>query len=301
MKVLITGATGLVGRELVSLFDKNDIAVNYLSTSRDKLINKNLYKGFYWNPEKGEIDPACIEDVDTIIHLAGATIAKRWTAAYKKQILDSRVQSANLLYKLLKEKHHTVSHFISASAVGIYPDSLTEVYDEDEQRTDNSFLGMVVKEWEASARKMEGLGLKVSMIRTGLVLSGDGGALPQMAKPVRFGVGSGIGSGHQMQSWIHIEDLVNIYFYIYKKRLEGIYNAVAPYPVSNSVLMAAIAHTLHKPYFMPNVPRFILKALLGEMHMLLFTSQNINAKKIMDAGYRFKYLSLERALKEELA
>jgi uncharacterized protein (TIGR01777 family) len=201
MKVLITGATGLVGKELVAHFNKNDTAVNYLSTSRDKLKDKPLYKGFYWNPEKGEIDTACIENVDTIIHLAGATIAKRWTPAYKKEILNSRVHSAKLLYDVLKNNQHTVSHFISASAIGIYPDSLTEVYDEDEQRIDDSFLGIVVKEWEAAARQMEGLGLKVAMVRAGLVLSGEGGALPQMAKPVKFGLGSGIGRGYILTTW----------------------------------------------------------------------------------------------------
>lgn len=301
MKVLITGATGLVGTEITSLLLKNGIHVNYLSTSEDKIQDEANYKGFYWNPEKGIIDDTCIAGVDAVIHLAGATISKRWTQAYKQEILESRVLTTNLLANLLKNNTNSVSHFISASAIGIYPDSLTNIYSEDFTDFDNSFLSHVVQEWEKAVDRVGQAGnIRVAKVRTGLVLSGKGGALVEMAKPVRFGLGSGLGTGEQMQSWIHIQDLVGIYYYIFKHELEGTYNAVAPYPVTNNVLMKKIAETLDKPYFMPNVPKFVLEFALGEMSTLLFASQNVSAKKIIGDGYQFKYLSLDKALKEAL-
>lgn len=301
MKVLITGATGLVGTEITSLLLKNGIHVNYLSTSENKIQDEAQYKGFYWNPEKGIIDESCIDEVDAIIHLAGASIGRRWTEAYKQEILESRILSTNVLGNLLKTKSNIVSQFISASAIGIYPDSLTNIYSEDFTTFDNSFLSHVVQEWEKAVDRIAQIDhIRVAKVRTGLVLSGKGGALVEMAKPVRFGLGSGLGSGMQMQSWIHIQDLVGIYYYILKEELEGTYNAVAPYPVTNNELMKKVAETLEKPYFMPNVPKFVLEMALGEMSTLLFASQNVSAKKIIGEGYQFKYLSLEKALKEAL-
>lgn len=301
MKVLITGATGLVGSEIVSLLLKNGISINYLTTSKDKIQDKPNYKGFYWKPESGEIDEYCIDDVDAIIHLAGASISKRWTEAYKKEIIDSRVQSTVTLYTLLKNKINNVHHFISASAIGIYPDSLEKVYSEDETQFDDSFLSNVVQQWEAAADTIAQLNIKVSKVRTGLVLSARGGALPAISGPIKYGFGAAFGCGKQMQSWIHLDDLAGVYAYIFNNELEGVYNAVAPHPVSNKTLVKQAANVLDKPLFMPNIPKFVMKALLGEMHTLLFDSQNVSAKKIISEGYQFKYLSLEKALKAELA
>lgn len=300
MKVLITGATGLVGNELVSLLLKNGVHINYLTTSENKLQNEANYKGFLWNPDKGDIDEDALEDVDVIIHLAGAPISKRWTDSYKQEILESRVLSTTLLHSALKNKPNNVSHFISASAIGIYPDSLDKVYSEDDSEFDNSFLSHVVQRWETAVDRIKTLNIKVSKIRTGLVLSGKGGVLKEISEPIRFAMGTAFGSGKQMQSWIHICDLVNIYYYVLKNELEGIYNAVAPYPVTNKELVKKISKVMKKPFFMPNIPKFVMEMILGEMHMLLFVSQNVSAKKIISEGYQFKYLSLEKALKAEL-
>ncbi|MCW4467539.1 TIGR01777 family oxidoreductase [Flavobacterium sp. MFBS3-15] len=300
MKVLITGATGLVGTELVSLLLKNGIHIHYLTTSEKKLQHETQYKGFLWDPEKGEADVRCIEDVDAIIHLAGASISRRWTDAYKEEILESRVVSANLLYKILKNHNHTVKHFISASAIGIYPDSTDKVYSEDSPEADDSFLGQVVTKWEQAADLFSQLGISVTKIRTGLVLSGKGGMLKELELPVKFGLGAAFGNGKQMQSWIHLRDLVGIYHFVLMHHLEGIYNAVAPYPVSQKQLIRQIAEALKVPFFLPGIPKFMMKAILGDMHELLYSSQNASAKKIIGEGYQFRYLSLEKALKQEL-
>lgn len=301
MKVLITGATGLVGTELVSLLLKNGISINYLTSSKDKLQNEPNYKGFYWKPETGEIDEQCLEEVDAIIHLAGASISKRWTESYKKEIIDSRVLSTKTLHDLLKNKTNSVHHFISASAVGIYPSSIEKVYSEDVTQFDASFLSTVVQQWEAAADTMEELGVKVSKVRIGIVLSAKGGALASLAAPMKYGLGVAFGSGEQMQSWIHLDDLAGIFAYILNNELEGTYNAVAPFPVTNETLVKQASKAMDKPYFMPNVPKFVMEMVLGEMHTLLYDSQNVSAKKIISEGYQFKYLSLEKALKAELA
>jgi uncharacterized protein (TIGR01777 family) len=300
MKVLITGATGLVGNELVSLLLKNGIHINYLTTSQDKIQNEANYKGFFWNPQAGIVDEDCISDVDAIIHLAGASISKRWTNSYKEEILESRVLSTNILQSLLKNKPHKVKHFISASAIGIYPDSLDTVYSEDNTGVDNSFLGKVVEKWEETVDQIKRLNITVSKIRTGLALSSKGGVLKEIATPVKLGLGAAFGSGRQMQSWIHLEDLANIYYFVLKNGLEGVYNAVAPFPVTNTNLISTTAKVMQKPFFMPNVPKFAMQLALGEMHMLLFASQNVSARKIIGEGYQFKYLSLEKALHTEL-
>ncbi|QYJ68381.1 TIGR01777 family oxidoreductase [Flavobacterium litorale] len=300
MKVLITGATGLVGTELVSLLLKNGIHINYLTTSKSKIQKEQDYKGYYWNPESGIIDKDCIDEVDAIIHLAGASVSERWTDEYKQEILESRILSTNVLYSLLKHTNHQVKHFISASGTGIYPDSTDTVYSETNTAIDDSFLGRVVEKWEAAADKIATLGIKVAKMRTGIVLSGKGGALTEMAKPVKLGAGSGLGSGKQIQSWIHIHDLVSMYKYVLQNKLEGVYNAVAPHPVTNNELMKTIAKVLDRPYFMPNVPKFMLQLILGEMHIILLSSQNVSAKKIIGKGFQFEYLSLEKALRKEL-
>ncbi|MHA3788081.1 TIGR01777 family oxidoreductase [Flavobacterium hauense] len=300
MTVLITGATGLVGSELVSLLLKNGISINYLTTSKDKVQEEPNYKGFFWNPVTGEIDERCLENADAIINLAGSSISKRWTETYKKEILNSRLLSISVLHDLLKNKPNNVHHFISASAIGIYPSSFDKVYSEDETQFDNSFLSQVVQQWEAAADRIEALGIKVSKVRTGLVLSGHGGALKELSGPIKYGLGSAFGSGEQMQSWIHLDDLAGIYAYILHNELEGIYNAVAPHPVTNDTLIRLAAKAMDKPYFMPNMPKFVMELILGEMHTLLFDGQNVSARKIISEGYQFKYLSLEKALLKEL-
>jgi uncharacterized protein (TIGR01777 family) len=300
MKVLVTGATGLIGTELVSLLLQNGISVNYLTTSKNKIVNELNYNGFYWSPEKGIIDENCLIGVDSIINLAGANISKRWTNSYKQEIIESRLLSSALLFKAIKNNPNQVKQIVSASGTSIYPNSDKVIYDENSTQVNNSFLGNVVVKWEESVDKFASLGLKVCKLRTGIVLSTKGGALVEMLKTIKIGLGSSFGSGKQIQTWIHIHDIASLYYFAIKNNLDGVYNAVSPNPVSNEELAFTIAKVLKKQLFMPSIPKFIMKLILGEMHELLFENRNLSAKKIIDKGFVFKYKTIDEALKNIL-
>ena len=300
MNILITGATGLIGKKMVTLLKKDNHIIHYLSTSKAKIEHESNYKGFYWNPSKGEIDLAAFEDVSVIIHLAGASVSKKWTKAYKNEIIQSRVQTANLLLNTLKAHPNKVKQFVAASAIGIYPDDLTAIYHEDDSKIDDSFLGEVTQLWEESTNLFKSLPLLVTTIRIGVVLAKESGALVEMTKPIKYGFGAVLASGKQYVSWIHIDDLVAIFKYVIDHKLEGIYNAVSPYPTTNEELTKAIAKTIHKPLFLPNVPKFILRLLLGEMHQIVTSSQHVSSRKILDAGFQFQYASLSKSLQNLL-
>ncbi|WP_066220749.1 TIGR01777 family oxidoreductase [Formosa haliotis] len=301
MGVLITGATGLLGTKIVELCLQKDVSVKYLTTRKEKIVTQKNYKGFYWNPENNEIDTDCFKNVEVIIHLAGGSISKRWTSSVKKDILDSRVLSTRVLHRGLKSlPKHTVTQIISASGINIYPDSLTRYYNEKETEIDDSFLGEVVKAWEAEVDTFFGLNLKIAKVRIGLVLSNEGGALPEFKKPTELGMGAVFGNGEQWQSWIHIDDVVRVFMFLLKYCGEGTFNAVAPNPVTQSELIKSIAKTLDKPMLLPNIPKVIMKVVLGEMHHLLFSSQRVSSKKLEDQGFVFKYHNLQPALSELL-
>ncbi len=296
MNVLITGATGLIGTAIIHLCEQRGYTVHYLTTNKSKIKNKNTVKGFYWNPKTQEVDVNCLDGIDAVINLAGASIAKRWTATYKKEILDSRIQSTELLHKLLLENKHQVKTVVSASAIGIYPSSQSNVYDETSTLINDSFLGKVVSAWEAEITKLNNLNLSVCNLRIGIVFSKNGGALEKMAQPIQAGFGASLGHGKQHQSWIHETDLAHLFLFITEHGLNGVYNAVSSDPVTNRVMTKAIAKQLKKPLWLPNAPAFILKIILGEMATLVLESQKVSNAKILKKGFVFKYNSLEKAL-----
>ncbi len=300
MKVLITGATGLIGKAIVEQCHNQNMTVHYLTTSKEKIEHQDNYKGFYWNPSHNEIDVTCLDGVETIINLAGATIANRWTAAYKNEIINSRLATLRLIKETLEKEKHTVTHVISASAIGIYPDSLTNYYDEETPEVSTSFLGQVVEKWEAMTDTFKELNVIVSKVRIGLVLDANEGALPQIVKPVKFGVGAAFGSGNQWQSWIHISDLAGVFVYVLNHKLEGVVNGVAPNPVTNTELTKTVAHIMSKPLFLPNIPKALMKLILGDMHILLFESQRVSSKKIEETGFQFEYVHIKPALQNLL-
>ena len=299
MKILICGATGLIGSALTELCLQENHEVHYLTTRKSKIINTDDNKGFYWNPAEGEIDTTCFEGVDAIINLSGANIAKRWTKAYKEEIMNSRIDTANVLFKAIRNmENHTIKQYISASGTAIYPSSLTENYTEETEKESTDFLGSVVKQWELHANQFKSLEIPVTIIRTGLVFSSKGGVLAEMSKPVKYGVGAAIGSGKQWQSWIHIDDIIQMYLHALTTNITGIYNGVAPNPTTNKLLTKEIATVLKKPFFMPNIPKFVMKLLLGEMSTLLFSSQQVSSEKIEKTNFKYKFEGLTPAIED---
>lgn len=300
MSVLITGATGLIGGKIVEILLSEKKVVHYLTTRKDKIENRSDFKGFYWNPALQEIDVKAFDGVHTIIHLAGASVSKPWTKKYKQEILDSRTHSTRLLFEALKSNDHTVTHIIAASGISIYPSSKDKMYYENETSLSSSFLGKVSEEWELGVEIFSELDITISKVRTGIVLDSNNGALPQILKPIKFGAGAALGSGNQWQSWIHINDIVGIYLYIMKNRLQGVFNGVAPGPLSNEKMTKQLASYLKKPLWLPKVPAFVLKMILGERSDLVLESQLVSADKIMEEGYKFQYVNFESALKDLL-
>ncbi|WP_370001225.1 TIGR01777 family oxidoreductase [Winogradskyella sp.] len=300
MTVLITGATGLIGQEIVKLCHAEEVNVHYLTTSKSKLNTGDNYKGFYWDPNNNEIDHRCFEGVSVIINMVGASISKRWTEDYKKIIIKSRTKTAKLLQDTIKKHNFKIDYVLSASAIGIYPSSLVNYYDEDNTEISETFLGDVVTAWENVVDEFKLLGCKVAKIRIGLVLAKNDGALPKIVKPMRYGFGAAFGSGKQWQSWIHIEDLARIFMHTLQYQLEGIYNGVAPNPVTNNDFTKMAADVLSRPLILPNIPKFAMQLILGEMHILLFESQRVSSQKIENKGFHFKYANLRPALEDLL-
>jgi len=299
-KVLITGATGLIGQKLIELCSEKGIEVHYFTRDPSKVSHFKNAKGFLWDIKNRTLDDGAFQGVTTIVHLAGAPISKRWTKSYRKTLVNSRVVPMQMMYERLEKINHSVGHFISASGISIYPSSSTKLYTEDEQSRSLNFITEVVEKWEAQARKFKSLGMEVSKVRTGLVLAKNGGLLQTLVQPVRLGIGSPLGSGEQWQSWIHIEDIAGIYLFLMRSNMEGIFNAVAPNPVKQKRLIKLIATKLNKPLWMPNVPGFAIKLLMGEMGSLALESQLVSANKIKEIGYHFQYPNLDPALDDLL-
>jgi uncharacterized protein (TIGR01777 family) len=256
-------------------------------------------KSFVWDVNAGTIDPEALQNVDTVIHLAGAGIAdERWSKARKQEILESRTKSTALLVKKLNERNNAVTAFVSGSATGFYGMTLGAQEFTEESNRGEGFLADVVVAWEHEADQLKSK--RLVKIRTGVVLSKNDGALKEIAKPVRLGFGAPLGTGDQYVSWIHLDDLCGIFIQAAEdETMHGAYNATAG-AVTNRVLTKAIAKTLHKPLWLPAVPGFALKLFLGEMADLVLYGSNVTSGKIRQAGFSFRFDTLEKALKNLL-
>jgi len=293
-KILITGATGLVGSALKRKLLSTGYQVNILSRKPE---GENAFR---WDVYNQQIDSAALDGVDAVIHLAGEPVAdKKWTAERKKQIIDSRVKSTELLLKAIKEsKNHNIKSFVSASAVGYYGDCGDEILTE-ESANGFGFLAECCKLWEQAVDEGKRLSLRIVKLRTGIVLSKDGGALPQLDLPVRLFAGSAIGSGKQWTPWLHNDDMVEMYIEaVENSKMEGCYNACAPFPVTNKALTKAIAKQLHRPFWPIKVPKAAIELLMGERVEAVLMSNNTSAQKLLDSGFKFKFTRLEDALKD---
>ena len=302
--VLITGGTGLVGKALSKVLVKKGYTVIILTRDiGDKKAEPGI--GYAaWNVAKQEIDITALQQADYIVHLAGAGVVdKRWTDTYKKEIIDSRTESSRLIYESLKNNTNKVKAIVSASATGWYggdTDPLKSFTETD--AADDSFLGNTCRLWEASIEPVTTLGKRLVILRTGIVLSNDGGALVEFKKPMAFGIAAILGSGKQIVSWLHIDDLCNMYVAgIENEHLSGSFNAVAPNPVSNKTLTLQLAKTLKKKFYVAvNVPSFVLKIMMGQSCIEVLKSVTVSCKKILDSGFEFKFKTIETAL-EDLA
>lgn len=300
LKVLITGGTGSVGRQLCDFLSEQNIEVSILSRS---IKNNSKYKTYIWDHENFLIDKKAFDNCDYIIHLAGAGIAdKRWTKSRKKEILDSRVKTTNLLYKALSTSNHKVKGIISASAVGFYGQTTTDVNFKEEDQPGNDFVATVCKAWEEAVNQFQDLGMRTVNLRIGIVLMKKGGALEKMAQPFYWNLGSPIGNGKQIIPWIHITDLKQIILQaIQSPEMEGPYNCCAPDPVTNSEFSAQIAAVLNKRIWLPKVPSWVLRLMLGSRVVLLTEGSRVSAEKILKTKYKFTYPKLEEALQSLLA
>jgi uncharacterized protein (TIGR01777 family) len=298
MKLLITGATGLIGKKIIGIAKKRNIVVHFLSTRKHKLIDSFALKGFYWNPQNDEIDYACFEGVDTLIHLAGASISKMWTSKNKKEILESRVSGSRLLKKALDQQKIKMKSIVCASAIGIYPNSLDVVYKEKSHLKQHSnFLQKVTSAWERESNDLSDHTEHLSLLRIGLVLAREGGLLSQLTLPIQLFFGTAFASGKQWQSWIHIDDLSRLFFKTIDQGWEGTFNAVAPNPVSQIDMIKAIGNSLSRPVFLPNIPAFLMKMVMGERSILILGSQKVSAELILSKGFEFNFPFLPLALK----
>ena len=301
VKVLITGGTGLIGRHLTSLLLKSGYEVAHLSRSKDAIPGIPV---FLWDLKKDFIEEGALDQVDVIVHLAGADVAeKKWTQERKRILKSSRVETAGMLYRYLIKNQHQVKSFISASGIAIYGHDTGGIeLMEDRKRLGDDFLSTLTKSWEEAADQFSSSDLRVVKLRTGLVLSPDGGALKKLLTPIKFGVGAALGSGEQYMSWIHIYDHIRfIQYAIENPLISGVYNAVAPHPVTNREFMQSLAKNMKKPFFLPNVPGFGLRLYLGEMASMLLGGNKVSSKKIEASGFLFKYPTLKEALNNLLS
>jgi len=293
--VLITGASGLVGTRLTQLLLEKGHEVSHLGRSK----KAGRIPSFVWNVNAGTIDPQALNNIDVVIHLAGAGIAdERWTEKRKRELLESRTKSTQLIVNEINKVSNSVKALVSASAIGYYGMTLdTRVFTEDSQ-PGTDFLADIVTAWEHEADQLKNK--RLVKIRTGVVLSKKDGALNEIAKPIRFGFGAPLGTGEQLVSWIHLDDLCNIFMKAAEDpSMHGPYNAVTGV-VTNRELTKAIAKTLRKPLWLPAVPSFVLKLFLDEMAIIVLLGSHVSSDKIRREGFSFQFQKLEDALADLL-
>ena len=294
MRILITGASGLIGTALQESFEEKGYEM--LLASRKEPKDEN---DIQWNPDTGFADEDLhrLEGFDSVVHLAGESIAGlRWTDEKKKAIRDSRVHGTRTMIEAFARLENKPEVFISASAIGFYGDRGDDEMTETSTAGD-TFLSEVAKEWESEARRAEDMGIRTVLLRNGIVLSKDGGALGTMMTPFKLGVGGVIGSGKQWMSWISMDDLVGIViFAIENGKVRGAINVTSPNPVTNEEFTKTLGEVLYRPTFLP-LPEFAVNLVFGEMgDALLIDSTKVIPKRLLDAGYKFEYPDLKTAL-----
>lgn len=299
--VLISGGSGFIGSNLTALLVSKGYSVSILSRSAKQ--NKEDVFYYKWDVSNQTIDEKAVLKADYIIHLAGENIAeKRWTAKRKAEIIDSREKSTQLLYAVLKKHNKKLDAFISASAVGIYGAVNGEEICSEDMTPANDFLGYTCQKWEDSLDFIENLNIRTIKIRTGLVLGKNDGFLKKLIPLFKFRLGSALGSGTQYMPWIHVDDLCNMYLQAVSNiNMEGPYNAAICDNTTNTVFSKTLARVFGYSIWLPNVPAFILKLVMGEMALIVLTGRRISSDKVEQTGFKFKYKNLEEALRDCVA
>jgi len=292
--IIISGGTGLVGSAIVQQLVEEGKSVTILTTRKNPPQDQDQVKYSHWNPTTGSVDHSLFSKNDTVINLAGANLAERWSKNYKQVILNSRIDSTQLLVEASMKEGSTIQHFVSTSAVGYYPCNQKIHREEDPPGT--GFLSEVCKKWENSAKPINDSNIKLSILRIGVVLSKEGGALKKLLPLFKMGLGSAVGKGSQAMATIHIEDLSRVFCQVINESWQGIYNAVGPEPSNNASFSKQLAQVMEKPFFLPKVPSFVLKMVLGEMSTIILEGQNASAAKLTNQGFQFKYPSVKEQL-----
>lgn len=300
--VVITGGTGLVGTALAKTLLAKGYTVIILTRKIDPALQQEGVSYALWDVEKNYIDPKALAEANAIIHLAGANVAeKRWTKKRKQEIIDSRVKTGECIVHALQNNPHKVRVVAGASGIGYYgPDPVVpnpRPFDE-EDKPFTDYLATTCVQWEKALEPVKSMSIKLVTLRTGIVLAKEGGALDKFKQPLRFGVATVLGSGKQIVSWIHIDDLVRLYIRaLENETMEGVYNAVAPAPVSNKTLMLTLARRIKGKYFTAfHVPVFILKLVLGEMSIEVLKSATVSCIKLHAENFSFIYPGIEAAI-----
>lgn len=295
-KVLIAGGSGLVGGRLSQLLLEQSYEVSHLSRS---IAKDGKIKTIQWDVKNQQLEHSLLEPYDYIINLSGAGIIdKPWSEERKKEIIDSRVQSTKLLKKALSQNTKKPVAFVCASAIGYYGLTLSDQLYTEEDKPGEDFLAETCLHWEKSADEIHDLGIPTSKIRVGIVLSKDGGALTEMSKPIRLGFGAPLGTGKQYLPWIHIDDLCQLFIHCMENKLNGPYNAGAPNQHSNGQFTKVLAKVLGKPLWLPNVPSFVLRLILGARAEMVLKGIRVSPQRAIDHGFSFKFISLEETLKD---
>lgn len=296
--VLISGGSGFVGRHLTNLLVDNGFSVLILSRSEKKNTPSVSY--YKWDVSKQYIDEKAVLNADYIIHLAGENIAgARWTSQRKKQIIDSRVQSVNLMCSVLKKNNKKLDAFISASGIGIYGAINGDAICDETTSPANDFLGITCQKWETVADTIANLGIRTVKIRTGLVLGKNDGFLNKLTPIFKLKLGSALGSGNQYMPWIHINDLCAIYLEsLNNPSFVGAYNAAVTDDTTNTSFSKTLAKIYGYSIWLPNVPSFLIKIALGEMAQLILKGRRVTSAKIEQLGFKFQFKSLELALRD---
>jgi uncharacterized protein len=304
MNVLITGGSGLVGTRLTEILLERGFTVSHLTRKvEEKSIGGKPVKTYLWDIKKGIIDEKSLLEADYLVHLAGAGIAdENWSEERKKEIIDSRTKSIDLIVSKLKVLPNRLISFASASGIGYYGADTGNEHISEQYTPGNDFVADCCIQWEAAADKIEALGIRTVKLRTGIVLSEKGGALPRLTQPVRWGVGAALGTGKQWQSWIHLDDLCELFIKsLTDQQMTGAYNAVAPNPVTNHELTKISAQVLNRPFWMPNVPAFALKLVFGEMaNVVLGGNYILNQRIKLETDFDYKFVDVRNALADLL-